>query len=221
MLLLNMFGINQHYNLGNWYIYFYIYALAVMPLVVKLMQTRVWVKTAIVTLLCSLLSFLIRGDNPLLQAIINCIKYTPILVMGYACAKTQIVNTLVSRIQSRYVWLIVAMVAFALRCYATSIKGFITDIVFVPFIIVAVSALFVGKEDGVISKVLVILGSNSTLMWFIHAIPFSDATRAIFQSSPLWTNNVIVLFLSITTLSFILAYLGNLLFYKLGIIQKR
>lgn len=221
LLLLNMFGINQHYNLGNWYIYFYIYALTVMPLVVTLMQSRVWLKTAIVTIICGFVSFIIQGYNPVLQAIMNCIKYSPILVMGFACAKSQVVNSLLSWVHSRYVWLIVALVAFALRCYATSIKGFVTDIFFVPIIIVAVSALFVGKENSVISKVLVVLGSNSTLMWFIHALPFSDATRSIFQSNPLWTNNVIVLFLSITTISFIIAYWGNMLFNKLGIIRKK
>lgn len=221
LLLLNMFGVNQHYNLGNWYIYFYIYALAVMPLFMKLMRTKLWVKTAIVIIICGLMSIFIHGDNQALQAIINCIKYTPILIMGYACAKSQIFDLIVSRIKSRYVWLVVALVAFALRCYATSVKGFVTDIVFVPIIIVAVSAMFVGKENGVISKVLVMLGSNSTLMWFVHALPFSDATRSIFQTSPLWVNNVIVLYLCITTISFIIAYLGNMMFYKLGIIQKR
>jgi hypothetical protein len=52
------------------------------------------------------------------------------------------------------------------------------------------------------------------LMWFIHALPFISATRIIFQSSPLWINNVFVLFLVITILSFLVSLIINKLLKK-------
>lgn len=217
-ILYNMVGLNPYYNLGNWYIYFYIYALCIMPLLRIFLLNGVWGKTLILTVCCGLVSYLIPSDILLLKVLKECLRYTPILVMGYVCAKTQILTVLYNYINNKAIWALLAIVAVVCRCLASSIIGISTDIICVPIFILSISALFIGNENSLIANVFSSLGKNSTLMWFIHAIPFTSATRIIFQSSSLWINNVFVLFLVITILSFLVSLIINTLFKKLRII---
>ena len=52
------------------------------------------------------------------------------------------------------------------------------------------------------------------MMWFIHAIPLSTATREIFQSLPLWINDSVYLFDMLTGISYLIALGYNHLFVK-------
>ena len=217
-VLLNMVGLNPYYNLGNWYIYFYIYALCIIPLLRRFLLNRVWVKTLILTVCCGIASYSIPADMLLFKVLKECLRYTPILVIGYVCAKTQILTLLYNLTKYKAIWALLAVVAVVFRCMASSIIGISTDIVCVPTFILSISALFIGNENSLIASVFSSLGKNSTLMWFIHALPFSSATRIIFQSSPLWINNVFVLFLVITIMSFLVSLIINKLFKKMRII---
>ena len=71
------------------------------------------------------------------------------------------------------------------------------------------STLFYGHKQTPFAKVLTSLGLCSTMMWFIHAIPFSTAVRGIFQTAPIWTNNSILLFIFVTIISYALALMYN------------
>lgn len=207
--------------MGNWYIYFYIYALLFLPVIFRLCEKRGWIKLVIITLACGFVSYRINDQHYLLSALKECIRYTPTLMIGYLCAKTQILSVIASTIDNRYVWLVIAVLAFVCRCYSTSVRGFVTDVVFVPVFVLSLSTLFIGYEQSVIAKSLTMLGKNSTLIWFIHVIPLSDATRNVFQHSPLWINDILVQFVLLTILSFVVAWLLNNLFYKLNFISKK
>jgi hypothetical protein len=78
----------------------------------------------------------------------------------------------------------------------------------------AVSVLFNGCKQNFLAKALTSLGLCSTMMWFIHAIPLSTATREIFQSLPLWINDSVYLFVMITGISYLIALGYNHLFVK-------
>lgn len=221
LILLNALGLRHEYNLANWYIYFYVYALLLLPVIFRFCKKKGWIKLAIIFLACGFVSYGINDSHYLSSALKECVRYTPTLMIGYLCAKTQILSVVASKIDNRYVWLIVALVAFALRCYATSIKGFVTDVVFVPVFVLSLSALFKGCEQSVTTRLLTMLGTNSTLMWFLHVIPLSDATRNLFQHSHLWINDILVQFVLLTILSFVVAWLLNNLFYKMNFISKK
>lgn len=221
LLLLNALGLRHEYNLANWYIYFYVYALFVLSIIFRLCRKRSWTKFVVITLTCGFISYNINSQHYLFNALDECLRYTPTLMMGYLCAKTQILSDVASKMDNRYVWLVIAVLAFVCRCYSTSIRGFVTDVVFVPVFVLSLSMLFIGYESSVFSKSLTVLGRNSTLMWFFHVIPLSDATRKFFQDSPFWINNVLVQFMLLTILSYIVAWLLNKLFYKLNIISKK
>lgn len=221
LLLLNALGLKHEYNLANWYIYFYVYALIIIPIISRLCEKRGWIKLVIITLACGFVSYRINNQHYLLSAVKECVRYTPTLIIGYLCAKTQILSVIASKMDNRYVWLVIAVLAFVCRCYSTSVRGFVTDVVFVPVFVLSLSILFIGDEQSVIAKSLTMLGRNSTLMWFIHVIPLSDATRNVFQHSTLWINNVLVQFLLLSILSFVAAWLLNKFFYKLNFISQK
>ena len=211
----------HEYNLANWYIYFYVYALLLLPVIFRLCKKRGWIKFAIIFLACGFVSYVINDHHYLLSALKECVRYTPTLMIGYLCANTQILSVVASKIDNRYVWLVFAVLSFVGRCYSTSVRGFVTDVVFVPVFVLSLSALFKGCEQSVTAKLLTILGKNSTLMWFLHVIPLSDATRNLFQHSPLWINDILVQFVLLTILSFVVAWLLNNLFYKMNFISKK
>ena len=220
-LILNLFGFNHRYNLGNWYVYFYLYALCVLPLIVRVFQNRIGIKLLLVTIICGIMAYLIKGNHFLIQAVNECVSYTPTLAVGYVCAKTEVLSSLCNRVKKRYIWFLVALLVIIVRSYGTTIKGFKTDVVCVPVFVMAVSALFVQKEKSMAARIITIFGKNSTLIWFIHAIPLSDATRRLFQTSPLWPNNFLVLYIVLTLVSLALAIIGNYIFEKTKIVQKR
>ena len=169
------------------------------------------------------MAYVIRGNHFLVQAMNECVCYTPTLVVGYVCAKTEILSRLCDRVTSKkkYIWFLIASLVIVVRSYSTTIKGLKTDVVCVPVFVMAVSALFVQKEKSMAARIMTIFGKNSTLIWFIHAIPLSDATRRLFQTSPQWPNNLLVLYIVLTLVSLALAIMGNYIFEKTKIIQKR
>jgi len=159
----------------------------------------------------------------LVQAANECVSYTPTLVVGYVCAKTEILSRLCDRVTSKkkYIWFLIALLVIVVRSYGNTIKGFKTDVICVPAFVMAVSALFVQKEKSTAARIMTIFGKNSTLIWFIHAIPLSDAARRLFQTNPLWPNNLLVLYIVLTLVSLALAIMGNYIFEKTKIIKKR
>lgn len=219
-VFLNMLGLDHKYNLANWYVYFYIYAMCIMPLIIRMFHNKIWIKLIVASIALGLMSHVINGEHYLARAIRECMSYTPILIMGCVCAKTQILSSLYTRIPNRFYWLVIVLFTIIFRCVVGAIKGIITDIIFVPLFIISISVLFYGKENTIAAKLLTLLGSNSMLMWFIHAIPFSTATKYIIQGSPLWINNVLWIFVVVTILSFFTSIVLKQLFRKLEIIHK-
>lgn len=139
---LNMIGLEHEYCLGNWYVYFYIYCLLILPLFKYIFHKEYIVKTLIVVLLCGVLSYVTNSNNIYLQAFSTCMFYTPILVMGYVCAKTQILSLLGRVITRKSLW-------FALLLFACLIRilfgdwhwGISTDTVIVPIFIISICGL--------------------------------------------------------------------------------
>lgn len=208
VIILNIFGLKHQYNLGNWYIYFYIYALLVLPLIAGLLNGKfIYQKLAILIVLCGLLTYMniIKGTLP--DAARECTRYTPILAVGFVCAKTDILSKWSNIVKSRVTWSLLAFVSIIIRCGISSVFGIVTDIITVPLFVISISGLFQELKSDRFTKILLSLGSASTMMWFIHALPFSTVTRKLFQELPFWTNNIAVLFIVITIFSYLLAKL--------------
>ena len=196
----SIIGFIPTYNLANWYVYFYIYALFILPIIKNILSKDIWKRGILIIIFFYSIFFLTNEHSILCKTIHRCCQYSPILVLGFICAKTQVLTNLSKHIQKNYYWLFLAIVSLAIR--SLGIKGISTDIVSVPLFIISVSALI---NNGMVARFLSNLGRNSTMMWFIHAIPFSTATNFIFQNSHFWINNTIVLYITITATSYIAA----------------
>lgn len=208
-VLFNIVGLKHQYNLANWYIYFYIYALFILPLFPFLFKRNKWLVLVSAIIICGLGYNLIKGNNSLLIALKECLCYTPLLMIGYMCASTQILSYCSTFITKRHYWIMIVFFSLILRCGFPFICGIVSDIIFVPIFVMSISALFNEHKQTPLAKVLTNLGLCSTMMWFIHAIPFSTAVRDIFQTSPIWINNSIFLFIFVTIISYALALMYN------------
>lgn len=212
VIIENFFGISHQYNLGNWYIYFYIYAILILPVIAKTFNKRPFIKLLFFIILCGLLTYANINNNRYVSAIRECTRYTPLLAIGYVCAKTNILSALSTRIHKRTMWIVIAISASLFRCCISSAYGIVTDVVTVPVFIISVAGIFQGIEDKWYTRLLIRFGSVSTMMWFIHALPFSDATRSMFQPTPYWTNNLFILFIVVTLVSYLLSVLLEFIF---------
>ena len=208
-IILNIPGISHEYNLANWYIYFYIYSMILLPFISSFLRKMRLYHLVMLVLICGSLTYINTSKNIYMVAMRECTAYTPMLLVGYYCANTKILSNASIYIQNRWTWILIALMAFAGRCGLGSVKGLVTDVIFVPVFVIAISAIFDGFENSKTAKMLTSFGACSTMMWFIHTLPFNDATRAIFQGSIFWTNNIIVLFIVVTVLSYLFALLYN------------
>ena len=206
--LLNFVGLMSQYNLGNWYVYFYIYALFALPFISRLLKHDTWRRLFILIAFSCIISYFTESSQYMLRAISQCFFYTPILAIGYVSAQTQILNKL-SKLSDNFVfWRFLFIILVLLRCGSGGKLGISTDIVFVPLFILSVTTLYGGGRI-LFSTTLSSLGRNSLFMWFIHAIPLSTATKEYFQNSPIWTNNIIILYISLVIISYLLSITLN------------
>lgn len=157
LLIPNMFGLQSQYNLGNWYIYFYVYALLVLPLLKRwLSHEGIW-RLIVVIAVFGILTTIFSTSSIL----VNCFRYSQVLAVGLFCAKTQVLSKWSDKINSIYLWIAIALFAVALRC---GIKGVTTDVIAVPFFIIAVCGIFQEKENTYTFRILTQLGKCSTYM---------------------------------------------------------
>lgn len=213
-VVLNLFGLKHSFNLGNWYIYFYIYAMLILPLVAKILKSKELIKTILVVSVAGISSYFVPRDTIVGEVVKSCLEWTPLLVIGFVSAKTQILSKLSTYINNVYLWLIIVLLAVAIRCGISGIIGIKTDVISVPVFVISIAAIFTGREHSIIGKTLSVLGTNSTYMWFIHCLFFSSATNAIFQSWSIWPNNIIILYISVTVVTLLLSiFLKNIISY--------
>ncbi len=208
-LILNLLGLDHQYNLANWYLYFYVFAVVLLSLTSSLLNKMGMMHLIVSILICWACTYINTDKGIYFSAVHECTTYTPVLLIGYYCANTKILQKASVYISGRWKWFILAFIAFAGSCVASDIKGLSSNVVFVPLMVISVSAFFCGYENSQLAKVLTHLGGCSTMMWFIHTLPFNTVTRNIFQMSPFWVNNIIVIFLVVTIISYVIAFLYN------------
>ncbi len=196
-----MFGLQCQYNLGNWYIYFYGYALLVLPLLKRgMLHDGIWRLIVAIVVFGGLATLF--SSSSILS---NCFRYSQVLAVGLYCAKTQVLSRWSKKITLKYVWIVLGLLAVVFRCGISGIKGFTTDTLAVPLVVITICFLFQGKENTCTFRILTQLGKCSTYMWFIHCIFFSVATRGVFQDMPIWINSVPIVFVIVTLISYAIA----------------
>lgn len=202
-VLYNLIGIDSHYNWYSWFVYFFIYAMVVMPFFSRFIDKRPVRNTVIIVIGITLLSLLyheiprivsllfdtqipsIAESKPLL-AIFNCMTMTPGMVLGYVFAH----NSYFERIRiDQWSRLWTAALCFVVMGFTLVIRyltenahnPFQLDFFFAPLMIGSIVVLFSKFKLSTCRVVLVKLGELSVYMWFFHALFYTRAVRWFYQ----------------------------------------
>ncbi len=204
-VLLNIFGLSSAYSCANWYVYFYIYAMLVLPLLSWLVD-RYGVWTVLLSVVvCGVASFLLKSDDLWLKVVRECLFYTPVLVVGCYLAQSG-----VSFIKHRFSTIelvLVLVLVLAAGCMSRDIYGFCTFTVIIPVMAWMMVALLRHQSLQSLRAVLIKLGQLSLYMWFVHSVFFSSMTRSLFQQSNLWPKNLILVYLVVFGISLLVSVL--------------
>lgn len=211
-LFYNLFGIDSKYNWYSWFIYFFIYAMLVMPFISRQIDKNP-VRNTIFVILASLMLLLAVHEIPRLAlllsgcpmgsvsdyhpiaALFNCLLYTPALVLGYLFAHQGYYERLRIDRMSKSVTLVVCLLlivgVFASRLWVVAhTNRFQTDNYYAPIIIGAIAVLFNKFKWRFARRFLVKMGELSVYIWFLHALFFTESVRWFYQPAILVSGHV-------------------------------
>lgn len=224
----NLFGIDSSYNYYSWFVYFFIYAMCVMPFVSRFINKRPILNAIIVMILASFLMVLVheipRGlafidiefpdvvDNKPHMALFNCLMMTPIMVMGYLFAHQgyyeRIKCSAFSKSTAIVVCPLVVLGCLVLRHYTFfEWNPFDLDIFYAPMVIGAIVVLFNNYKWLFFRKTMRKIGEVSVYMWFFHALFYTKAVRWFFQPAITIFNDVNLVVLWTIVFTFFVSWL--------------
>ena len=171
MLLYNMVGIDSHFNYYSWFVYFFIYAMIVMPLISRFIDYRPLLNTIVVVVASTMLMYGIHyvmdvASSQPAMAVFNCMMMTPLVALGYLFGHEHYYERMNVNRLSRWVCLSLALALIVLvmwiRFYRWGWKGFQYDFFFVPLMIGSLVVIFNKFELKPLRTLLVNIGKVST-----------------------------------------------------------
>ncbi|MBR5685532.1 MAG: acyltransferase [Muribaculaceae bacterium] len=202
-VLLNLVGIDSHYNWYSWFVYFFIYAMAVMPFFSRFINRKPVRNTAIIVIASTILAVLFHEiprfasmffgahlppivENKPILAFFNCLLMTPGMVLGYLFAHKSYYERISITGWPR-LWIAIACISvmiltLVVRHWFGSIYNFFQmDLFYAPLMIGTIVVLFNTIKCEPLRKALVKLGEVSVYMWFFHALFYTEAVRWFYQ----------------------------------------
>lgn len=211
-LIHNMFGLSSSLCWVSWFVYFYIWAMCIMPFASRLIDRKPIIYTPILMLLAfgaMAAVHRIMSLNDWTQALFDCLLNTPLLLLGYTFARLNIYEKI--RIPASWVTVIISIIVAALvivsRAYIQGYATFITRLIETPVIILCILAMFNAKPLKFTRKVFSELGDKSVYMWFFHALFFTAATRQVYQQFIMVSDNLWIIALWTIILSYACSYI--------------
>ncbi|GEM_PF-1555955 len=190
--LYNIFALKNNMVTFAWYVYFYIFAMLVLPIYFsysELTDRKVKSESAKIILhlapvLCFYLGFgLIQYLNQymgiehfLLNDLQDCLLYFQVIIVGYVFSKYSWIDKIANKIRYKKAAGFLLFVTMPiLRNYFGSIAGFSFDVIYAPFMVIGILLIFNNvKESNPISKIIAFLGGISMEIWFIHSAFWSE-----------------------------------------------
>lgn len=201
-----LIGFSAHYNCASWYVSFYIFAMLILPLVARLVDTFKVVAVLAFVVLCGILCMLLAHfDLMWVVRLRVCLFYTPVLAVGYYLGKFDW-----SKVKMEFpvfVLFLILVAGLVISAMWHTIGGFTPYTITAPMVVFSMAALFRGVKAPHLYAFLKWMGKLSVYMWFIHAIFFSSATRMIFQQQSFWPDNIVLVFLLVAVASIVIATL--------------
>lgn len=207
-LLLNMFGMWPGLNCYCWYIYFYIFAMAIMPLISRIIDRSDLSATLCLIIIFGGGYFYFKyspdNENFIIGVLKRCCQWMPLVIGAYYCASHKIY----SKVKYTPGWK-AALVAFVVMVSVYLMRYFVTvraaDLITVPAFTAAVSVLFHSVPLKWCSVVLTELGMKSMNIWFLHALFFTSSTRFLFLPLVSWAEWPPIRVFMVLLISYILA----------------
>lgn len=134
--------------------------------------------------------------------------YFPCISMGYICNKYNIFRILQEYTRKISPWLILivsCIFTFIGRYYIKSL-----DFIYAPIIVFGITNIVQrekkNKCSNLFEEVIILIGKQSTNMWFLHCVIFSSITNSYIQPYVYWSSNPLIVFASAVIILYILSY---------------
>ena len=183
LLIRNLFGLSPNLNFFAWYVYFYIFAMLILPFFVRLLPNNLWISGICGILACYVPAILLHslpsyGSNVLVDDLFNCLIYFPGVILGYLCAKHKVFEWLDEHLPKSIWWYVLgAMLVPLCRTVISSIMGLPLDVYYAPVFVYCCYRVLRAEVLHRREKILSICGKYSTQIWFFHAVFFSIYIR--------------------------------------------
>ena len=198
----NLFGIDSSFNYYSWFVYFFIFAMVVMPFISRFIDKKPIRNTIIVIVVASLFAVIVHEvhrlfavfdimipnvvDNKPHLAFFNCCMMTPIMSLGYLFAHEGYYERIkVSdkpRLYTFIICLVIILLSFILRHLTSNIHNpFQLDIFYAPLVIGSIVVLFNRFRWTYFRRLMIKIGELSVYMWFFHALFYTKAVRWFYQ----------------------------------------
>lgn len=209
-----LFGIDSRLNWFSWYVYFYIYAMILLPLIVKFIDYSPILYTTALSLisftLMAAIHFLIpdAGQSMWWKAADSCLINTPTLLLGYILARMRVFNRWLVSISIRRQAIMAMVLASTLLIRCLSHYKGLGDWLFATIVIYCILYFFSIYRMPGIRKLLTAFGRCSTYMWFLHSLLFVVATDYGFKQIVFWPGNVCGVVLWFIVASYVIGFVA-------------
>ena len=186
-----LIGFSTSFYYYNWFIYYFIFAMCVMPLISRFIDRRPLVNTLIVVCAIYLLQVVTHPfvgsipDKDLKLVIVNCFLMTPVTCLGYLFAHEGYYERIrVDNMHPLFVILASAGILF-ISIYLESLLrtrfGIMFDFIYAPLAVGAIAVFFSKFEVKPFRTVMIKLGWASMYMWFLHSLFHTPPIRWFYQ----------------------------------------
>ncbi len=226
--ILNLIGIDATYNYYSWFVYFYIFAMCVMPFISRFIDKKPVRNTILVIILSYVLMMTVHeaprylaslgmaapsmANNKLVLALFNSLMMTPGMAAGYLFARQGYYERIrlqgISKLTALVACPLVIIGCIVMRHYTAYLSlPFDWDLFYAPLVVGAIAILFNKFEWPVARKTLTKLGELSVYMWFFHALFFTNAVRWFYQPAITIFEDVNLVFLWTITITFFASWI--------------
>lgn len=207
-----MLGVSSTLCWVSWFVYFYIWAMIVMPFAGRLIDRKPLLWTAVLMAagyvgMAAVHTFVPDfSANDWTQALFDCLLNTPLMLLGYLFAR----KGWYEKIQVPNHWS-VAVGAIVLAALVLIARAYIhheyisvlMELVYAPVMIGCILVVFTICKNKYLNKILSELGDKSVYMWFFHALFFTAATRPTYARFVLFSDNLWIIALWTIVLSYV------------------
>lgn len=193
-----MLGISSTLCWVSWFVYFYIWAMVVMPFAGRLIDRRpvLWTGGLMVFFFAALAAMhtFVPGfsGNDWTQALFDCLLNTLLMLMGYLFARERWYERI--RIPEHWMVAVGAVVLAAsvlvVKAHIGGMAAVVAELVYAPLMILSILAFFTVWRCRWLERVMAELGDKSVYMWFFHALFFTASTRPVYHRFVMVSDNL-------------------------------